>query len=471
MSPTESKRTHMDSSKNTLPNEAYDDEISLRDLYLILKRNIFWIVSVPVLVAIVAFTLVSLMPPSYEAQSTTVVTPPPVEIDSDRGVRFQPAVSVPFESYERLALSNPVLTATLQELEELGEAPADLTLRGLSGMLDLEVLTGQSGAGTPLSVAHIVTTNDPELSATIANVWAQQTLGTVRDSLLDTLSPVNESTASEVAQLQRRLKQAEQSLEAFEAQNNLPLRRMRVEQLADRLTEGELLMDEIARRLTVSEARRDTLAQQLEEELNRMSSSDPTSDEYLAGMTIQEAAALLEVQRDSLRAEYDTVRSALLAFEEQYDLDLKESRINNHQREIAEGELQLDSLRDQLVVLRADRDLLAQQLEETRAGTGTSELSYDSWHLPPELALNDAILDVERQITNVVERSAVLEARLNALAADLPDLRRELLSLSFERDVLEQQVEVTQQALYEVENRLLSLRQGALDQQANQVIR
>ncbi len=560
----------MDSSKNTLPNEAYDDEISLRDLYLILKRNIFWIVSVPVLVAIVAFTLVSLMPPSYEAQSTTVVTPPPVEIDSDRGVRFQPAVSVPFESYERLALSNPVLTATLQELEELGEAPADLTLRGLSGMLDLEVLTGpgQGGQGTPLSVSHIVSSNDPELSATIANIWAQQSLKTVRDSLLNTLSPVNESTASEVGQLLGDLEQAEQNLETFEAQNNLPLRQARIEQLANRLTQSELLMDEIARRLTVSEVRRDTLSQQLEEAASKVTSSNPTSDGYLAGLSINQAAQFLELQRDALRSEYDAALTALVAFDEQHDLSLLESRINNQRREIAEGEQELDELRDELTVLRSDRELVAQQLADSRGsatamdlstnaflsgltleesrellqaqleraeqnwlealaalenfeaqassaapdetdervernrleltveqarrsyeavveranevelalaspGSGTTMLrpSYDSWHLPPELALNDALQEVERQIGSTTERIAVLEARLATLREELPRLRQQHVNLSAERVLLSQQADRTQSAFNEVENRLLSLRQGALDPRADQVLR
>ncbi len=46
-----------------------EDEISLRDLYLILKRQSRWILTITVLVTVAAFAVSSLLPPTYESEA------------------------------------------------------------------------------------------------------------------------------------------------------------------------------------------------------------------------------------------------------------------------------------------------------------------------------------------------------------------------------------------------------------------
>ncbi|MEZ4608323.1 MAG: hypothetical protein R2865_16430, partial [Deinococcales bacterium] len=93
------------------------NEISLRELYLVLRRALPVIFLVGFTLAVIVLVLASLRPESYEAQSITIISPSSIEVKNPSGVIFNPQNNVTFEAYQALAYSSPVIEATLAEVK------------------------------------------------------------------------------------------------------------------------------------------------------------------------------------------------------------------------------------------------------------------------------------------------------------------------------------------------------------------
>jgi uncharacterized protein involved in exopolysaccharide biosynthesis len=234
------------------------DEISLRELYLILKRGLPLIVIVSVLLAVIAFVVVQLLPPVYSAETTTLVTPSPIEISGTPNLSFRPSSSVSFEAYQTLAESRAVMEATRASLQ-LDE--------GFSGRLERLIGPQNPTQSAPLSVIHRVTHSEPAQAARIADAWAAATLEAVQLSLLASLAPIRDTTVQEIGEAERNLLEAEAAQQAFRAQDTRQL-------LEAQLTDINLQINTIrARRLAI-----DREIARLTARSEAISASDATGD-------------------------------------------------------------------------------------------------------------------------------------------------------------------------------------------------
>lgn len=213
-----------------------NDEISLRDVYLTVKRGLFLIIGVAVLAGLLAFVVSSLLPRVYEAQSSTLVSPPPVSTQASGGLSLSPGASVTFETYQTLAFSQPVLEKVIQAVPD-----AKLTVAELAGMGSLEEVIGpqNQSQAVPLEVVHKITATDPRLAARLADAWAESTVAVVQSSLLANLTPVSAITESEVARLKAALAKAEAAYQAFSSQNDLSLLQAREKSLSAAIDDAE----------------------------------------------------------------------------------------------------------------------------------------------------------------------------------------------------------------------------------------
>lgn len=235
-------------------------EVSLRDLYLVLLRGLPFILLLALLAGGAAYLLNAQREPVFAAESTVLVTPPPIEIQGDENLSFSPINEVSFQTYERLARSQAVLRDAVSNLEGVRVAPAQLLALGT-----LRQLFGPQRIGdvAPLSVIHRVRNGDPERAALLADAWAQSTLLAVRESLFSSLRPVNETTTREVARLQDNVEEVEARVQAFAAQDNGPLLEAELEGLTRQITDGRDRQGELARDIAAAEARIRALEQQL----------------------------------------------------------------------------------------------------------------------------------------------------------------------------------------------------------------
>ena len=194
------------------PSHARGDEVSLRDLYLVLRRSSPWILLATVVVAIAAYAFVATRPPVYVAEATTVVARAPLDVNLGTGLRFRPEATVSFDTYTTMAFSRDVLEQVLDvhEQVDVGALRPRLVLERVAGP------TGQAAASY-LAVTHTVRSRDPEVAAASADAWVEATVATVRALLLENMDAVELITGDVLTVMRARLEEAEAVLGRFRA--------------------------------------------------------------------------------------------------------------------------------------------------------------------------------------------------------------------------------------------------------------
>lgn len=446
------------------PTEAVDvhtaspDEISLRELYLVLRRSIGFIVAVPMLAAAAVYLVLGQRPDVYVSESVAVVTPPAIAIEGARGLTFQPS-AVRFETFQALAMSNPVLLAVGQHPDVIDAAGEPLALRSVRAAVELAALAPANGDA--ITVSHRATWVDPDVATAIANVWAAESLEAVRFTLLDSLSPVDEATRSEIIELGERLQAAEAAVEAFDGANLLELARSQLETLAQRVTRDEFAITDLARQIAVTESRVEALEAQLRDELRKVTSSDPASDTFLAGLSFDEAQAFLAEQREVSAVAWHRARAALDAFNNTHNLNLYDAEIDEYTNLLASATIDLERLTDRLELLQDTRTILDQQLTLVKSFVGATNARSDAFL--SDLSLDEVLAFLEADAARLESRHEAARAALDAFDAEhdlgridlaIDDITRGIVRREAVLAALPGQMQVVRERIFALERQL-----------------
>ncbi|MEX2536014.1 MAG: Wzz/FepE/Etk N-terminal domain-containing protein [Trueperaceae bacterium] len=343
--------------------ETYD-EISLRDLYLIIKRGFPLILVVAVLAAAGALLFVTLRTQRYQAETTVLINPTPVRVQGTRNLALEQGNSVSWETYQTIAFSRSVIEDALSRLE-----PGTATVDMLRGSGELTRLAGPQNASqiAPLTISHAFTHADPVVAAATADAWASATVETVSAGLLASLESVRTATAQQLESLEQQLSSLEERWTEFQSRDESELVGSRLTGLAERVPFNEAILEEAERAIATAQGEREALA--AVETRSAGNVADPGT-----------AAALLE-DREGLPPDTLSTLTALLGESGAGNSDLVSLvREVELQRLTAEQagliamrdatEIQLEELREQAQVLRErqagmvlERDRLRRQLE------------------------------------------------------------------------------------------------------------
>ena len=366
-------------------NNQYEDEISLRDLYLIIKSGFWWIIGVSLLVAIATFVFFTLRPDVYEAQSTTVITPSSISIENDVGVSFTPQTNVSFEAYNTLANSQPVFEAVIKEAYDSGYTEEDISLLTLTSSSSVKQLFGpvanrpESAGRVPLSVNHTVKNSNAELAAFLANRWSEQSLETVKNALLSALNPVGSVTENQLADRKVTMENAEEALREFNTANNLTLLENQFLTLTSQVANSENRLDEIQNTILVSESEASFLDELLKEELLKTTSANPTSDTFLEGLSLSEAEQFLQSQLALAQAEYQQASDMLRSFGLQQNLPDLIFQREKYQADFSDLPFQIRDVESQIEKTVAEQSLLQEQLASQLTRVTNSDALSDTF--------------------------------------------------------------------------------------------
>lgn len=276
------------------------DEVSLRELYLILRRRSPWIVLMAVLVGLAAYAYLALRPATYLAEATTIVAPPPVEADLGTGVRFRPEATVPFDTYVTLAFSRGVLEQVLP-LHERSD------INQLEQALELERIAGSATQPSRfLAVAHQVRSRDPEVAAASAEAGVAATVTNVRALLLENLDAVELLTGDALTVARERLRSSESALERYRAEAEPDALRARLAALDEAWVTLERAALATSAALAARDAEREALLAQRGVVGAEMGVVLAEAPEVV--VTLDGAIASLEGRLAALRAETERVR-------------------------------------------------------------------------------------------------------------------------------------------------------------------
>lgn len=233
---------------NNTTDNYHAEEISLRDLYLIIKKAFIPAVIVALVVGVATFVYMSMQPKVYTAETTTLVTPLISEPSFSLGqetLRVASGTTVSYEAYEAIAMSRNVLTEVLAAVPGYEHGAT-----ALRKQLSLKKLVGPANVTqvAPLSVVHTAEHNSPEVAAKIADEWAEITIRTISESMLDDLRPIVTATTQALETAQITLDDADERLRTFEENSSVTVLEQEYQALGEelralgqtlRLTEGE----------------------------------------------------------------------------------------------------------------------------------------------------------------------------------------------------------------------------------------
>ncbi|MEX2541160.1 MAG: Wzz/FepE/Etk N-terminal domain-containing protein, partial [Trueperaceae bacterium] len=386
----------------TVPENYASDEISLRDLYLIVRRGMPLIAVVALLAGVTALLFVTIRGPNYQAETTVHISPTPVRVEGseiERNLVLDVRNDVSWETYQTIAFSRTVLEDTLARLNDGDLNEADLTINRLRSIGDLEQLVGpdRSGAVAPMTIAHRIVGANPIEAARVANAWAEVTVETVQASLLSSLEAVRQATDSQLGSLEERLALAEDRWAEFQARDETGLLESRLAGLTERVPLAEGRLEEIERELAAARGARQALSQ-----LQASSSGAAGADadgtvalldayEILPPETIGELTALLQ------RGTEDDLVSLIRQVELQRltgEMAGLMAQRNATESQFERLRAQAEELRGRHAQLAIERDRLRQQLDS--AQTARAELAA----LEPVLAYVSQLAPTNSRVLN-----------------------------------------------------------------------
>ena len=238
---------------------AHDDEVSLRELYLIVKRGLPLIAIVAVVAAVVTYLAVILAPDRFESEATVVSAPTTVQVQGEGTLAFEPRSAITFATYEDISTSRATFERTVSALREDGVAAPDGP-RDLLAAATVEQLTGPSNASdsTPLTVVHRISWSDPQLAARYADAWADATVEQVRSTLLADLEPARLQTVEALEAREAALAEAEAAYRTFQAKD-LPGIQQELRTVGQRISTSEDALTELDRTIASLTAQREAL--------------------------------------------------------------------------------------------------------------------------------------------------------------------------------------------------------------------
>ena len=390
----------------------YDDEISLRDLYLILRRGLPVILGAAAIAGVIAFGVSSFLPDVFEAESTTLVSPQPVQVQGTQDLSFEPPNEVSFEAYETLANSRPVIEQALAEVPE-----AELNPETFGG--DVSLLLGpppNASEPFPLSMTHSVRNQDPELAAQLADAWALSTLEAVRASFLASLEPIRAATEQQIETLEATLETAEAEFETFQRTDRGGTLTALLANVAQQIADSEQRRDEVGRRLADARARVALLAE---------SSSGETGTGEASNLSAAELADRVRLLQS--REEASTPQPPPFLNPQLLETQQSEAQSNSPQLSLQSLDLQL--LGSQLLGSQPDESSPERRLGQLEAllslQPDESSLSGSVTGLLNRADLRDFTVDIaglEAEQTRITRQLAGYQTRLDELLTEAAQL-------------------------------------------------
>lgn len=411
----------------TQPSQNYaPDEISLRDLYLIVRRGLPLILIVSLVAGVAAYLFVSLQRPSYEAESTVLITPTPVVVEGSEIERTLvldlTTNTITWETYQTIAFSRSVLEETLTRLQ------GDTTVSRLRGAGTLEKIVGPNRAGevAAMTIAHRFEHADPETAAQVVDAWAAVTAETVGASLLSSLAAVQQATEEQLEALENRIAETEQRWAEFQSRDETNLLQARLAGIAERVPNVEARLEEVERDLAAATGARQVLAEL--ETPGSAASNDSESALALLGAhglpadTVAQLTALVRQNGDQ-----DLVQLVRQVELQRLTADLAglDAQRETLREQLTELQEQASNLRTRHAEMIVERERLQQQLEARRAAR--TELAA----LEPVLAYMNQLAPTNARILNPAAVPTEPTGPSKLLVAALATLAAGMLALLF----------------------------------------
>lgn len=348
-----------------------DDEIDLREVFMVLWRGRWTIIALMLAAALAAGVGGRIfLTPSYDAVATLLIMPP----------TYQSAIepeSLALETYRDLALTPSIATQVVSDLQLTNSKGEPLTAGEILRSVDVEISAPQVRDGEMVQKVGIlrvrVSWRDPDIARDIANTWV--------NAFMDNTSHIRKSESDEVAQVilkqfsstEEALQVAEHELLEFRSTDSLPLVNQQVELLRSQLGERRKYVLQTERNLEMKRYQLQTIQTQL--------SALESEGEWI-GLLTGDVEQTSNHDQPTRKRTVDAVRQVLLSetalaeFEDmasisllQQDLEQERARLGGYQNKLASFKAELPIKEERLRAIATSLEEQDDRLILTRSLT------------------------------------------------------------------------------------------------------
>ena len=453
------------------------DEISLRDIYFILRKHVRWILILPVVFAVLgAVYALFLMTPIYKAESTFTVQSTQLKASFESKIQTTDIQGFSNSQIDSVANSYPVLAEVLKAVQAQPDAPAswlrdDFDVDRLAKNTKVKFAKPQIGITPDQILVPIITlaveAPTAHLAAIMSNEWMKQTLIALNrlpkvrmESAIDTVAMELEKSTKE-----RDLTQAKYL--DYGTKSTLALDQGELNNAVGERTSLINLIVQAEQALKQAQVQKEAQTQNYLKAENVISQVSGAEAASLAGGDLEQVRTHLTRQTVDAKAKYDLTRNRVADFNSRYNMPVLTgqetslsarvgsilSRLQTITTELTVATSKLAEVRAQLVgqpkLLILEREITSDPTLNAVASQNGSKLAdliglklKNQEVNPLYQGLLQSSISLQADIKNMItERTAItaektnLEPKLSALRAENASLNKLLSDLQLEAGI------------------------------------
>ena len=453
------------------------DEISLRDIYFILRKHARWVLILPVVFAVLgAIYALFLMTPIFKAESTFTVQSTQLKASFEAKIQTTSVQGFSNSQIESVANSYPVLAEVLKVVQSQPDAPAswlrdDFDVDRLAKKTKVKFAKPQIGVTPDQILVPIITlaveAPTAKLAALMSNEWMKQTLIALNrlpkvrmDSAIDTV-------ASELTKSTKERDLTQAMYLDYGTRSTLALDQGELNNAVGERTSLINLIVQAQQSLKQAEVQKAAQTQNYLKAENVISQVSGAEAASLAGGDLEQVRTHLTRQTIDAKAKYDLTRNRVADFNSRYNMPVlisQESslsgrigiilnRLQTITTELTVATSKLAEVRAQLVgqpkLLILEREITSDPTLNAVASQNGSKLAdligvklKNQEINPLYQGLLQSSISLQADIKNLItERTAItaektsLEPKLAVLRAENARLNKQLSDLQLEAGI------------------------------------
>jgi uncharacterized protein involved in exopolysaccharide biosynthesis len=480
-----------------------ESEISLREIYLIIRRNIVVVLAIPVIFAVLAALYAYLIADAvYKSEANLTIQTTPVQSKLEDKIETSALAAFTSDQIETVALSRPILDNLLESIRTSNNAPTSWRIErfdasSLARKLKIKFpKANRLGNIDPSLVTLEVSAPDPKLAAEVANLWAGQTntaLNLLPQARVDDSIKTLQGEISRAADL---LGKAEVKYQSYTNGSNLALEQAELAGATSERAGLESLIAQTRQGLLQTEAeltRRNSDLALAAQTLGVIPENSVILGVTTNGQNLAQVRATIVAQVENSKRRMLAANEALRKFNSTNDANLLRGRIVQNENRLIEINTKLQAFASSLKTLTAQLQQARQEIKtQPKLITLERELLSDP-------AINAAIqaqdpklgdlvgLKLQNQETNPIYQQLLqniigLESNIRTLTAEReaiqPEAKNRQVQLDSDRvrlAALNKQAEPlalevkNAQAIYETANTQLSQLEGISESLLSQI--
>ena len=473
------------------------EEVSLREIYLILKKHVRWIFMPTALFVLVAAVYTFfLVAPQFTSESTLTVQSTLVQAKSNDQLQTQSVQGFSNSQIKTIATSRPVLDQVLKTVRDNQDVPPEwlnnnFDAERLGKKLKVDFASSVAGATDQFAVPIITLSANapkPQIAALLANTWASLTVEKLNQLPKDRLESTVTTIQGQLNRSETILATAEQAFREFSTASTLTQDQSELAssteertKLTDEIAQARQALEEIKAQLKIQNQNLTNAQSVIPQNSNPTPNGSPSSITLMSG-DLEQVRNNLSVQTAQARQRYLETSNAVQAFEANNTVPVLQNRVDSIVSRLNVISTRLQSIQTDLNIAQArltdtkaqlakqpqllnlNREITSDPAVMATVGANQNELKsliglkLQNQELNPAFQeLLQSSIQLQLNLNNINNENIAFLKEKTSLEKQLPTLQSQLAALNQKRGRLVLESDIAQTVYSGLQNRLSQL--------------